>query len=314
MAELTLRDVPGLEVGHATDADGITGCTVVLAMDGAVAGVAVRGSAPGTRETDLLRPTALVERIHAVCLAGGSAFGLAAADGVMRWLAERGIGFSTSAGPVPIVPAAILYDLGVGSAAARPGPDDGYAACDAAVAATSALEGSVGAGTGATVAKMAGPANAVKGGVGCAARRLSDGSLLGALAVTNAVGSVIAPDGRVLAGPRAAGSEAPTAAFESTTLSVIGTDATLDRSQCRKLAELGHDALARSIVPVHTMYDGDVVFALSTGRGQPIALDTFVALGVAAVEVLSEAIERSVLRAEPRGGVPAATDSGADLA
>jgi L-aminopeptidase/D-esterase-like protein len=305
---LTLRDVPGLRVGHATDADGLTGCTVVLAPDGAVAGVDVRGAAPGTRETDLLRPAALVERIHAICLAGGSAFGLAAADGVMRYLAERGIGFPTTGGPVPIVPAAILYDLGIGSADARPGPDHGLAACEDAMRGDGPLEGSVGAGAGATVAKLAGPEHAVKGGVGTVARRQPDGSTLGALAVTNAVGSVVARDGRMLAAPRRspAPGEAASAPFENTTLAVIGTDASLDRAQCHRLAELGHDALARSIVPVHTMYDGDAVFAMATGTGAPLGVETFVALGIAAVELLSEAIERSVLLAEPRGGVPAA--------
>lgn len=306
---LTLRDVPGLRVGHATDAAGLTGCTVVLAADGAVAGVDVRGAAPGTRETDLLRPTALVERIHAVSLAGGSAFGLAAADGVMRYLAERGIGFATSGGPVPIVPAAILYDLAIGSADARPDATHGRDACEDAMRGDGALEGSVGAGTGATVAKLAGPENAVKGGVGSAARRLPDGSMLGALAVTNAVGSVVARDGRVLAAPRqpSAPGEAAPAPFENTTLAVIGTDASLDRAQCHRLAELGHDAFARSIVPVHTMFDGDTVFAMATGTGAPIGVEAFVALGIAAVEVLSEAIERSVLLAEPRGGVPSAS-------
>ena len=306
---LTLRDVPGLRVGHATDAEGITGCTVVLAPDGVVAGVDVRGAAPGTRETDLLRPTALVEQIHAVCLAGGSAFGLAAADGVMRHLAERGIGFATGGGPVPIVPAAILYDLGIGSAEARPGAAHGIEACEDAMRGDGPLEGSLGAGTGATVAKLAGPEHALKGGVGSIARRLPDGSMLGALAVTNAVGSVVARDGRVLAAPRSAPApgEAAPAPFENTTLAVIGTDASLDRAQCRRLAELGHDALARSIVPVHTMYDGDVVFALATGTGAPLSVEAFVALGIAAVELLSEAIERSVLRAEPRGGVPRAS-------
>ncbi|MGH2429660.1 MAG: P1 family peptidase, partial [Candidatus Limnocylindria bacterium] len=183
------------------------------------------------------------------------------------------------------------------------------------------LEGSVGAGTGATVAKLAGPAAAVKGGVGSAGRRMGDGSLVAALAVTNAVGSVVGRDGTVLAAPRASAeaaspepaapeAAAPGAAapspFENTTLAVIGTDASLDRAQCRRLAELGHDALARSILPVHTMYDGDAVFVLATGTGAPLAIDAFVGLGIAAVDVLSEAIERSVLLADFRGGVPSA--------
>ncbi len=306
MERLTLRDVPGLRVGHATDTEAVTGCSVVLATDGAVAGVDVRGAAPGTRETDLLRPGSLVERVHAVCLAGGSAFGLAAADGVMRWLAERGIGFPTEGGPVPIVPAAILFDLGVGRADVRPTHEDGYAACDAAEAAAEPLEGSVGAGTGATVAKLAGPAAVRKGGVGMAGRRLADGRILAAMAVCNALGSVIGRDGRVIAGSRhlPEPAEAPRQ-MEHTTLAIIGTDAGLDRAQCRRLAQLGHDALARSISPVHTMFDGDTVFALSTGDGAAMDAAGFLDLGVVAVDVLSEAIERSVLTATSLGGVPA---------
>ena len=304
MERLTLRDVPGLRVGHATDAEAVTGCTVVLATDGAVAGVDVRGAAPGTRETDLLRPGSLVERIHAVCLAGGSAFGLAAADGVMRWLAERDIGFATEGGPVPIVPAAILFDLGIGRSDVRPTSDDGYAACDAAESATEPLEGSVGAGTGATVAKLSGPAAIRKGGVGMAGRRLPDGSTVAAMAVCNALGSVLDRDGRIIAGSRhlSEGLRVPRQ-LEHTTLAVIGTDAVLDRAQCRRLAQLGHDALARSISPVHTMFDGDTVSALSTGSGPAMDAGEFMGLGVVAVEVLSEAIERSVLTATSLGDV-----------
>jgi L-aminopeptidase/D-esterase-like protein len=288
---LTLRDVPGLRVGHWTDADRQTGCTVVLAPDaGAVAGVDVRGSAPGTRETDLLKPTALVERINAICLAGGSAFGLGAADGVMRRLAERGIGFATGVRPVPIVPAAILFDLGVGDPLAFPDADAGYAATLAAEANDGALEGRVGAGTGATVAKMAGPDLATPGGVGSAARRLPGGSLVGALVVNNALGDIHARDGSALA--TSADIAQPTAG--NTTLVVIGTDASVDRAQCRKLAELGHDALAIGIRPSHTLFDGDVVFAMSTGDGSPVAVEAFVALGAAAVDAVGEAIERSV--------------------
>ena len=206
---ITLRDVRGLRVGHATNESAVTGCTVVIATDGAVAGVDVRGAAPGTRETDLLRPGSLVERIHAVCLAGGSAFGLAAADGVMSWLAERGIGFATEGGPVPIVPAAILYDLGIGRADVRPMATDGVAACDAAERGDGPIEGSVGAGTGATVAKLSGPDGVRKGGVGMAGRALADGHVLAAMAVCNALGSVVGRDGRVIAGP-------PTASLPAT--------------------------------------------------------------------------------------------------
>jgi L-aminopeptidase/D-esterase-like protein len=294
---LTLRDVPGIRVGHATDEAGRTGCTVILAQDGAVAGVDVRGSAPGTRETDLLRPGALVERIHGVCLAGGSAFGLAAADGVMRYLAERGVGFDTGVRRVPIVPAAILFDLGVGSPDAAPGPDDGYAACLAAESGDGALEGRVGAGTGATVGKLAGMDLATPGGVGSAGARLRDGSTVAAMVVNNAIGSVLGRDGRIPAGPagdagRVADGASP---GTSTVLVVVATNATLDRGQCRKLAELAHDGIAQSISPPHTLLDGDVAFALSTGRAPaPAGLPELIALGVAVVDVVRSAVERSI--------------------
>lgn len=307
---LNIRDVPGISVGHATDPVGVTGCTVVLADGGAVAGVDVRGSAPGTRETDLLRPTALVERIHALCFAGGSAFGLAAADGVMRYLAEGGIGYDTGARPVPIVPAAILFDLFVGSASAAPGADDGYAAAQAAERGDGPLEGRVGAGTGATVGKLAGPQLTSPGGVGSAAMRLPDGSTIGALVITNAVGNVIGRDGRILAGVRdEAGGFVDASALllagpppgrvppsgTNTTLAVVATDATLDRAQCSRLATQAHDALAMAISPVHTVLDGDTVFALSTCRmPAPDGLAGVLTLGAAAVETLRTAIERSV--------------------
>jgi L-aminopeptidase/D-esterase-like protein len=271
---------------------GLTGCTVVLAPDdGAIAGVDVRGSAPGTRETDLLRPTALVERINAICLAGGSAFGLAAADGVMRRLAERGVGFATGIRPVPIVPAAILFDLGIGDPLAFPDADAGHAATIAAEANDGPLEGRVGAGTGATVAKMTGPEHARPGGVGSAGRRLSDGSVVAALVVNNALGSVHARDGTSLV---AASGSPQLPGAGNTTLVVIGTHASLDRAQCRKLAEIGHDAIAIGIRPAHTLFDGDVVFTMSTGDGTPSSAEAFVGLGVAALDAVGEAIERSV--------------------
>ena len=311
----TIRDVPGIRIGHATDERRQTGCTVILAEDGAVAGVDVRGSAPGTRETDLLRPTALVERIDAVCLSGGSAFGLAAADGVMRRLAELGRGFATGVRPVPIVPAATIFDLGVGSADAFPGPDDGYAACLAAEGGSSGtagegpLEGRLGAGTGATVGKFSGDERASRGGVGSAAMRLTNGIVVGALVVCNAIGNVVGRDGRVLAGARdeTGGYLDPSVLLSgpagppnpNTTLAVIATNAPLDRAGCRKLAELGHDALALAISPVHTAFDGDTVFALSTGRGAPLSAVELLPIGVTAVEVLRTAIERSVRFEEP---------------
>lgn len=291
MNSLTIRDVPGIRVGHWTDAERLTGCTVVLADDGgAVAGVDVRGSAPGTRETDLLRPTALVERINAVCLAGGSAFGLAAADGVMRRLAERGVGYATGVRSVPIVPAAILFDLGVGDPGAFPDADAGHAATLAAESDDGPLEGRVGAGTGATVAKLSGGAGR-PGGVGSAARRLADGSTVGALVVNNALGNIVARDGRVLVAADP-GPMAPPVG--NTMLVVVATDAPLDRAQCHRLAELGHDALAIGIRPAHTMFDGDVVFALATGDASRLDAGAFTALGAVAVDVIGEAIERSV--------------------
>ncbi len=312
-----LHDVPGLSVGHATNVTDITGCTVILATDGAVGGVDVRGSAPGTRETDLLRPTALVERIHAICLAGGSAFGLAAADGVMRWLDERHIGVSTGARPVPIVPAAVIFDCFLGEPTAYPDAAQGYAACDDAER-NQPAEGCVGAGTGATVGKLAGPGRATKSGIGMAAARFGDFTV-GALVVTNAIGNVVGRDGRILAGVRdekggyigaeevlfdAAPPDSVARFGGNTTLAVVGTDAPLDRSACRKLAELGHDALAIAIRPVHTMLDGDTVFALSTGHAQPLGTLDAVRIGAVAVSVLVEAIERSVLAATSLGGLP----------
>lgn len=292
---MNLREVPGLQVGHATDEVGRTGCTVILATDGAVAGVDVRGSAPGTRETDLLRPTALVERVHAVCLAGGSAFGLAAADGVMRYLSERGVGFDTGIRPVPVVPAAILFDLGVGDPDAHPSADDGYAACLAAEAASGPLEGRVGAGTGATIGKLAGMAGSVPGGVGSAGIRLEDGSVLAALVVNNAIGNVVGRDGSILAGTGVAGDDESALPGANTVLVVVATDATLDRAQARKLAQLAHDGLAQAISPPHTLLDGDVAFALATGStGPPDGLPGMLRIGAATVEVVRSAVERSV--------------------
>ena len=300
MAQLTIRDVPGIRVGHWTDASRGTGCTVVLAADaGAVAGVDVRGAAPGTRETDLLRPTALVERINAVCLAGGSAFGLAAADGVMRRLAERGIGFATGVRPVPIVPAAILFDLGVGDPQAYPDADAGYRATLAAETGDGELEGRVGAGTGATVAKLGGATAAQPAGIGSAAVRLPDGTTVGALVANNALGNVYARDGRPLA---VAGAEPTPPPIGNTVLAVIATDAPLDRAQCRRLSEQAHDAVARAVRPVHTMFDGDVVFTLATGDASRSGADAFLALGLAVDEVMGEAIERSVRPGDATGG------------
>ncbi len=294
MPDLTIRDVPGIRVGHWTDDGARTGCTVVLAPDaGAVGGCDVRGSATGTRETDLFRHTALGVPVNAICLAGGSAFGLAAADGVMRRLAERGIGYPTGVRPVPIVPAAILFDLGIGDGFAFPSADAGYSATIAAEADDGPLEGPVGAGTGATVAKLGGADHGQPGGVGSAARRLADGALVGALVVNNALGDIVARDGSALVTHDGSSTPPPLA---NTTLVVVATDAAIDRAQAQKLAELAHDGLARSIRPAHTMFDGDVAFVLGTGAAGAAEAAGFMELVDAADEAIREAVERSVRR------------------
>ena len=291
---LTIRDVPGIRVGHWTDDVARTGCTVVLAPDaGAVGGCDVRGAAPGTRETDLFRHTALGVPVNAVCLAGGSAFGLAAADGVMRRLAERGVGYPTGVRPVPIVPAAILYDLGVGDGSAFPDADAGYAAALAAETDQGPLEGAVGAGTGATVAKLGGVDEGQPGGIGSVGQELPDGARVGALVVNNALGDINARDGTALATHRGSRTPPP---LVNTTLVVVATDARIDRAQAQKLAELAHDGLARAIRPAHTMFDGDVAFVLGTGPAGSADPARFLALADAADEVIREAVERSVRR------------------
>lgn len=290
--------VPGIRVGHWTDPVGMTGCTVVLPPPGTVASGLVRGGAPGTRETDLLRPGMLVEEAQAVLLAGGSAFGLAAADGVMRWLEERGLGFDAGVARVPIVPAAVLFDLGVGDPAARPGPDHGYSACEAA--SQEIPEGRVGAGTGATVAKLHGPGRAIPGGLGTAAVT-EESVTVGAIAAVNAVGEVVDDEGSVLAGalPGTDDEEGdPQLPFPgtNTTIAVVATDARLTRERAHLLAIAAHDGLARAVRPAHTMWDGDTVFTLATGAveaSQP-------ALERMAEEALAQAIRRAVGGMEER--------------
>lgn len=306
--------VPGLLVGHWTDVNACTGCTVVLCPEGATAGVAVLGGAPGTRETDLLRPGFLVDRVHGVLLTGGSAFGLAAADGVVRWLEERGFGFPTSAGPVPIVVGAVVYDLTLGSRDVRPGPQAGYEACLAATTGQVA-EGSVGAGAGATVGKALGLARATKGGIGLAFERGLDGIGVAALMVVNAFGEVVEPDtGQILAGVRGpergyvptlevlqrAQGLSPLARHNST-VGVVATDVPLDKAACSRLATMAMAGMARAVRPVWTQVDGDVLFALSTGGGASADLTVLGALAARAVE---RAIVRAVLMAAPLGGVP----------
>ena len=283
-----ITDVAGLRVGHWTDPSARTGCTVVLCPPGTVGSGEVRGGAPGTRETDLLRPGMLVHEVNAVLLTGGSAFGLAAADGVVRWLEERGIGFDTGVARVPIVPAAVLFDLGVGDGSVRPGPEAGYAACQAAADRTE--EGQVGAGTGATVAKLHGPDRAVSGGLGSAAVT-RDGVTIGALAAVNAFGEIVDDEGAVLAGASPGqDEEEPQLPGTSTTLAVVATDARLSRERAHLLAVAAQDGIARAVRPAHTMWDGDTAFTLATGTSdaaQPV-------LEAMAEEALARAIRRAV--------------------
>ena len=309
-----ITDVAGIRVGHFTDPRRPTGCTVILADGGAVAGVDVRGAAPGTRETELLSPLNAVEQVHAILLSGGSAFGLDAAGGVMRWLDERGIGIAVGAARVPIVPAAILFDLWVGDSRIRPDAAAGYAACEAASSAPPA-EGSVGAGAGAAVGKLFGIERAMKGGIGSASLQIG-GVTVAALVAVNAVGDVLDPHtGKVVAGARTADGRAllgsvqallrgdvppPLQAGGATTIGVIATDAVLTKAQACKLAQMGHDGLARSINPVHTLIDGDTLFALATGRSGRTPHLTL--LGVAAAEVTALAVLRAVMQAEGLSG------------
>jgi L-aminopeptidase/D-esterase-like protein len=292
--------VPGILVGHSTNPDALTGCTVVLCPVGTVGSGDVRGGAPGTRETDLLRPGMLVEEVHAVLLTGGSAFGLAAAEGVMRFLEERGIGVDTGPARVPIVPAAVLFDLDVGDPAVRPGPQEGLTACLAA--GPEVAEGNVGAGTGATVAKLRGWAGAVKGGLGTAA--VVEGDLVvGALAAVNALGEIVSEDGSVLAGsrlPEEAGQQPP--GGTNTTLVVVATTARLSRERAHLLAQASHEGIAAAVRPSHTRYDGDTVFTLATGS---VEADQRRVEDLA-IGVVAESIRRGVLAATSAGGVPAA--------
>ncbi len=322
-----ITDVAGIAVGHASDLEHLTGCTVVLCKGGAVCGVSVLGGAPGTRETDLLRPENLVERVHAVLLCGGSAFGLAAADGVVRYLETRGIGFETGAARVPIVPAAVLYDLGIGSAGVRPDAAMGEAACRGAHRGP-VEEGCVGAGTGATVGKMFGIAGAMKSGVGTWSTRIAGGAIVGALVAANAFGDVLdVRTGAILAGARdpATGQFAGTSARlqaaglaasargsvlpANSTIGVVATDAVLTKAEATRLAVLAHAGLARAVSPSHTSLDGDTFFVLSTGiaaaEGRSSAAGpAWLPLQAAVADVVAEAVMRSVRAARTLGGAP----------
>jgi L-aminopeptidase/D-esterase-like protein len=264
----------------------------------------VRGAAPATRETDLLRPGSLVGRANAILLTGGSAFGLDAAGGVMRYLEERGIGFETRQGPVPIVPAAALFDLGIGRADVRPDAAAGYAACLAA--GTEVPEGSVGAGAGATVAKLNGPDGAIKGGIGTASKVLSDGTIVAAIVAANAVGAIFEPDtGEPVALPRMTGQRAELFARANTTIGVIATTAALDSAAVNRLATIGHDGLALAIRPAHTPFDGDTIFALSLPTQGAAPTDPL-ELVQAVTNVVARAVVRGVRTATALHGVPAA--------
>jgi L-aminopeptidase/D-esterase-like protein len=313
--------VPGIAVGHFTRSERPTGCTVILVEDGAIGAVDVRGGAPGTVETDLLAPESTVEHVNAIVLSGGSAFGLDARSGVMRYLEEKKIGFRTSAGPVPIVPGAILYDLGIGGRPEiRPGADCGYNAARAAASGPIA-EGSIGAGAGATVGKLLGADRAMKGGIGSAALTTAAGLIVGAIVAVNASGSVVDPrTGRPIAGVRTAdggtledpfalvrrGVDQRAPAREQTTIGVIATNARLSKAQTLKVVAMAHDGLARTIVPSHTPSDGDTLFGLATGG---LAVDVSVGtIGALAAEAVADAVLRAVRTARGLPGYPAASE------
>jgi len=316
----SLTAVSGLAVGHFTLAERPTGCTVVLAEPAAVAGVDVRGAAPGTRETDLLAPVNTVERVNAIVLAGGSAFGLDAASGTVRWLEEHGRGFDVGVAKVPIVPAAILFDLGVGDAHVRPTAECGYRAAAGASTAP-VVEGSVGAGAGATVGKALGLAHAMKSGVGSSAIRLPDGLVVAALAVVNAFGDIVDPttgavvagarsdDGRRFADVRQLLREGRLHAGQvggQTTLVVVATNAQLTKTQATKMAQMAQDGIARAIVPAHTPVDGDTAFAVATGTlGRSADL---LVIGSLAADATARAIVRAAHAATSLPGLPAARD------
>jgi L-aminopeptidase/D-esterase-like protein len=327
----TIIDVPGLKVGHAQDEEALTGCTVVLCEEGAVGGVDQRGGAPGTRETDALHPMHLVTQVHAVVLSGGSAFGLDSASGVVRYLEERNIGFDVGVTRVPIVPAAILFDLGIGKMNVRPDADFGYRACQNA-SADPPQQGNYGAGCGATVGKILGMDQAMKSGIGSASVDIGAGVIIGALVAVNAFGDIVNPDnGQIIAGARTLnkgplhiGSQdyfANTlnemkslvgrtamgfASRGNTVIGVVATNARLDKEGATKVAQMAHDGLARAVRPAHTMLDGDTLFAISTGNKKA---DVNI-VGAYAAEVVARAIVKAVQAARPAGGLPAINEDG----
>jgi L-aminopeptidase/D-esterase-like protein len=301
-----ITDVRGIEVGQAQDEEGLTGCTVLLCRQGAVAGVDVRGSAPGTRETDLLNPVNLVEKVHAVVLTGGSAYGLDAAGGVMRYLEEQNIGYGMGSIKVPIVPAAVLFDLSLGRADIRPDAAMGYRAA-ASASSAAPVEGNVGAGMGASIGKVRGMEYAMKAGIGTASMDIH-GLIIGAIVTVNAIGDVVDPGSGVkIAGLRSGttldwmkNSQAQSAVQSNTVIGAIATNARLTKAQATKVAQMAQDGLAQAIRPAHTMFDGDTIFALATGE-----VDADVStVGAFAAELMANAIVRAAKLAESAGGLP----------
>ena len=317
-----ITDVPGITVGHWTDPEAITGCTAVLCPTGSLGGVSVRGASPGTRETDVLDPINRVEEVHAIMLSGGSAYGLGVADGAMRYLEENGIGVKVGENLVPIVPSAILFDLGIGDSKIRPTAEDGYQACKYA-SSDPVEQGCIGAGTGATVAKTRGAEKSVKSGLGSASVNLGDGLLVGAIVAVNAIGSVYDPEnGLLLAGPRIDGAMSNSMddlisgnPFKlpdinaNTTIGVVATNARLNKAQAKRLAVNSHDGLALAIRPSHLIGDGDTMFAISTGEQGNI--DGFTDMNriiAGAIQAVSDSIKNAIQFAETMGGVPAVRD------
>ncbi len=322
----TFTDIPGIQVGQAEDPVALTGCTVVLCGEGSVGGVDQRGGAPGTRETDALRPMHLVDHVHAVLLAGGSAYGLDAAAGVMKYLEENNIGFDTGDARVPIVPAAILYDLGIGRADIRPDASMGYRACRNA-SKNAMLEGNYGAGAGATVCKILGAEKALKSGIGASCIEIGDGLFVGALIAVNAVGDIIDPStGVQIAGPRSdtgkpflktteimmsmvgASFEGPRAG-NNTVIGVVATNATLTKAAANKVAQMAQNGIARAVRPAHSMFDGDTLFSVATCRhGAGSSPMEITLIGETAAEMVVRAIVRAVTMASAAGGLPSVND------
>jgi L-aminopeptidase/D-esterase-like protein len=316
-----ITDVQGIRVGHFTDSRRPTGCTVLIFERGATAGVDVRGSAPGTRETDLLSPINTVQQVQAILLSGGSAFGLDAATGVVRYLEEHGLGFHVGAQVVPIVPAAILYDLSIGDPKIRPTAESGYKACENA-SSPNLTEGNVGAGAGATVGKMFGAKQAMKSGLGTASIRIAKtGVVVGAIVAVNAVGDVLDPKtGHIIAGARTpdgagfmdsmaqirAGHGVELTAGANTTIGVVATNVAFDKTQMTKIAQMAQDGLARTLNPAHTLADGDTIFAVATGAISTRA--NHGAIGALAADVMARAVVRAVMSAHGLPGLPAASD------